>query len=316
MNLRLTIVTSLLALSAIGASAGQMISDAKSGKELKQYDEPCPPDTLAWMRLRSSYTGESDFERGDNASGDAFYNGVEANGRIPVGIAWPSVECGQWYFRYGAEYNRWDFNNDGGLPIPNTLQSFAAILAMEYVVRNETIALLEVRPGFFFEHDLDLQDFDIGVLAYAPLYNTRGDDWSFTIIGGASYRGFRSVPILPVLGFVYRTGKWTVFAVPPEPRLMYQATDRLTLWTGAELTGGSFRVDDADFQKKRNINEAVVTYSEYRAGAGFSYKFPHLTVDVGGGYAFQRKFDFHRAEEGFETDEGALYGKIELRAAF
>ena len=39
----------------------------------------------------------------------------------------------------------------------------------------------------------------------------------------------------------------------------------------------------------------------------------NVQIELGAGYAFNRKFDFHRAEEGFETDEGAPFAKLEMR---
>ena len=117
--------------------------------------------------MRSSYTGRSDFERGDDASGDSWYKHAELHHRIPLDLFdWPNIECGQWYLRVGADYRRWDFGNDGGLPIPNTLQSGAAVIGLEYVVRNQTTMLIEARPGFFFEHEVDSGNFNVPVTAY------------------------------------------------------------------------------------------------------------------------------------------------------
>jgi hypothetical protein len=39
-------------------------------------------------------------------------------------------------------------------------------------------------------------------------------------------------------------------------------------------------------------------------------------VEVVTGYAFQRDFDYHRAEESIKTDEGAPYVRAELRLSF
>jgi hypothetical protein len=310
-------VASVCAFSALPAQAGQPVKETVDPK--KNLAEPCPPDTLNWIRLRSSYTGESDFERGDDAHGDAWWGAATLMHRTPLeGFlgGWPRQECGTWYLRLGAEYERFAFSNHGGLPIPNTLQSFAGVVALEYVVRDVPIISIEARPGFYYEHDVDFDDFDVPVTAYAPLYFKQTDHWAFGLVGGVTYRSFRSTPLIPALGFVFRTGKLTVFAIPPEPRIIYAATDKLSLWVGGEISGGSFRVDSHDYKKKPALNEAVVSYSEKRVAAGFSYKWENWTIDFGAGYAFERKFDYHRAEEGFETDEGAPFAKLELRAGF
>ncbi len=302
-----------LLLTVLTASAGQPVADGKSAK--KVLSEPCPPNTLDWVTLRSDYTFESDFERGHDASGSAWSKAFEINHRIPLQLfgGWPNQDCGQWYLRLGADYNRWDFDNNGGLPIPNTLQSFAGIVALEYVVNEATGILLEARPGFYFEHHADTDDFNVPV-NFAAAYPLTDN---FFVVAGVSYNNFRTYQFLPLIGFSWKVSdRVLVRAVLPEPRITYQATDKLAFWVGGELAGGSFRTDGNEFEQKPNLKRAVVTYSEYRAAVGVAYKTGPCTIDVGAGYAFQRKFHFHRAEEGFETDEGAPFVKVELRTAF
>ena len=164
-------------LLVVPADAGEIMAPAKTFKEIK---EDCPPDSINTLILRSSYTGGSDFERGDDASGDSWYKHAELHHRIALNLfEWPNIDCGQWYLRVGADYRRWDFNNEGGLPIPNTLQSGAGIIGLEYVVQNQTTVLIEARPGFFFEHEVDSGNFNVPVTAYAPLYYKQGDQLSW-----------------------------------------------------------------------------------------------------------------------------------------
>src|SRR5687767_4229733 len=89
--------------------AGQITSDGKSGK--KAVVEPCPPTERVLISLQSSYTGRSDFDRGNNNSGDSFFKQLKADYRIPInGPSWPNEECGGWFLRLGATYARWDFD--------------------------------------------------------------------------------------------------------------------------------------------------------------------------------------------------------------
>ena len=155
-----------LLLAASAAFAGQPTTDGKASKKI--VSEPCAPSTLDWVTLRSDFVFESDFERGHDASGSAWSKEFEVNHRIPLNLlgGWPHTQCGEWFLRLGANYTRWDFDNDGGLPIPNTLQSFAAVVALEYVVADATGILLEARPGFYFEHHADVDDFNVPCLLY------------------------------------------------------------------------------------------------------------------------------------------------------
>ena len=298
---------------AANCLAGQAISDGKSdGKKI--IHEPIAPEPTWTLNLRSSYTFESDFSRGKHdPAGDSFYKAVDVNYRFPITGLSALTSDGGWYVRVGAAYARWDFDNSGGLPIPNHLQSVNAKIALEYLVKGRTGFLLETEPGVYFEDDIRGNNFDAPTkLALAhPLSDT------FTIVGGVAYSGMRSYQFIPIIGFVWQINdKWLVNMLPPEPRVIYTPSDKLSLWAGGELAGGSFRVDERQTREKKSLNNAVLDYSEWRAGAGFICHAGPCNIEFGGGYAFQRKFDFHRAEEGFETDQGAPYVKMVVSGSF
>jgi Domain of unknown function (DUF6268) len=289
--------------------AGQMISAGK-----KTMVEPCPPDPRWLVNLNSSHTFESDFERGHNARGDSWFNQFEIEHRFALeGLQWPNVECGFWYLRLGAGYARWDFDHEGGLPLPNHLQSISGTIALEYLVRGETGILLETEPGVYFEDEIGGDSFDSPTkLAVAFRLSER-----FVAVGGVSYTGLRSIQFLPIIGFVWTiSDQWKVYAIPPEPRIIYSPSDNWKFWLSAELAGGSYRTDSREVPRKPSLNNAVLTYSEWRAGAGLSYLMKGCEIELGAGYAFERKFDYHRAEEGFKTDEGAPYVKVAIKSTF
>ena len=309
--------TILGAISLAATSfAGQQISDGKSsGKKIIQ--EPIAPEAAWEVKFKTSYTWESDFSRGQQhgASGDSFYEGVKIAHRFSLGgVGLPALtNDGAWYLRVGVAWDRWDFGNSGGLPIPNHLQSVSGIIALEYMVRGQVGFLLETQPGVYFEDDIRGNNFDSPTklaLAYPVTDN-------FVIVGGVSYAGLRSIQFIPIIGFSWTINdKWKVSMIPPEPRVIYTASENLHIWAGGELAGGSYRVDERQTREKKSLNNAVLDYSEWRAGAGLTYKVGSCEIELGGGYAFQRKFDYHRAEEGFETDEGAPYVKFQVSGAF
>ena len=283
-----------------------------AGDHKKSVIETCPPNPRLVFHATSSYVFESDFERGNNASGDSLNTDIGFGYRIPLGLTSPNRECGEWFLRLGARYNRFDFDNSGDLNLPNTLQGISGVIALEYLVRGEIAILLETRPGVYFEHDIDSEDFDSPTnLAVAFVISE-----NFYGVVGATASRFRSYPILPVIGFVWRvTPQWTVRAIAPDPRIIYSPSENLSFFVGGELAGGGFRVD-GDQNRQSNLRNAVVNYSEYRANAGVIWRADRTEFELSGGYAFQRKFDFHRAEEGYATDEGAPFVKAEMRTAF
>jgi hypothetical protein len=289
--------------------AGQPVTDSK------YVQESAAPDPRLIFRWNTSYVFESDFERGHDAKGDAFSTDLELGYRIPLSLGWPDRPDGAWYLRLGARYMRFDFDNEGGLPLPNTLQGIAGVVALEYLVKGRRVILFEALPGVYFEHDISADAFDVPIKAAIPIELSD----SFAFIVGVSYVGMRSYPVLPIVGFNWRINdQWTVRAIPPDPRIIYTPRDDLNFWVGGELTGGAFRVDgrDRDHHHDGKLNNAVLTYSDWRVGAGVTCRCESLTFELSGGYSFQRKFDYHRAEEGFETDEGAPYVAMEITAAF
>jgi hypothetical protein len=82
------------------------------------------------------------------------------------------------------------------------------------------------------------------------------------------------------------------------------------------LTGGSFRTNRDDTIVPHKLSGAQVDYSDYRVGGGFIYSpCAAITIDLGGGYSLQRKFDFYRADMTYKTD-GAPYLRLEFKAKF
>jgi hypothetical protein len=304
-----SLLLALATLSLPTARAGEAMNDGK--KTVVEPTTTAVPLTL--FRLRSSYVFESDFDNSNDTAGDAWSNTFEFGQRFPLDLGWPQNPDGRWFLRLGADYTRFDFDHSGTAPLPATLQSIAGVIALEYIQAGEVGILLETAPGVYFENDVNSGTFDSPTKLAAAFPLTT----NFYLVAGGTYSGLRSYPFLPVIGAFWRINdRWTLRAIVPEPRLIYRATDRLALWVGGEIAGGSFRTDD-DQDRDPALRKAVLTYSEYRVGAGFTYgDGDRCAVDVGAGYAFERKFDYHRADEDFQTEEGAPFVKVTLRAAF
>ncbi len=297
---------------ALPAFAGEMIA-SRDGKNA--VIEPCPPVARLLFRATTSYTFESDFKNQGpirNADGDAFSNEFELGYRIRLGEGWPTERCGEWNLRLGAIYSRHDFGNSGGLPIPNHLQAAAGIIALEYLVEGQPAILLETHPGVFFENDIDGDNFDspttiVAAHRFGP---------NFTVFAGATYGQFRDYPIFPAAGFIWNVcDRFSIKAVYPTAQLIYKCSEHCEAYVGGEHVYGAFRAD-RDPTRPARLNHAVLEYYEYRAGAGLRFGNGTLTGEIGGGWAFERGFDYHRTDRAFRTDEGAPFIKAELRAAF
>src|SRR5438132_10519302 len=105
------------------------------------------------------YTFSSHFYdvRGDFGHGDSLYNDFSYAHRFLI--------KGNWYFRAGVEYERFDFGGtDNGLP--DHLQTVHALLAQEYVVHDHAGMGIEIDPGPYFQNSITTDAFDIPTKAF------------------------------------------------------------------------------------------------------------------------------------------------------
>ncbi len=276
--------------------------------EPERADKPVPLDVII---AESSYVFGSSIVW-DDASGrrlgkqDAFFAKFEYGHRLKL--------YDRWHLRLGFAYERFNFGGSRA-PVPDQLQSAAAMIGLECMHGPDTGAFLYVKPGFYTESDFDYAAFDapitvgrIWVLQEEKLYLLTG-------VNAAFLRG--RFPVLPFAGLIWIPHeKIRLMGVVPDPRLVYQATDDLELWVGGQFVGGSFRTDAQRGIRPRRLHHAQVDYSEYRAGLGLTYA-PRETVSVtlGGGCAIQRSFDFERAGKHYST-EPAPYLRVEVKAQF
>ncbi len=270
-----------------------------------------PPTTE--FSLVSDYVGNGNFDGYADAEGDAIGTAFEASYRIRLGNAWPALEDSGWYFRFGAAYKRFDFGQTGNLPLPAHLQSVGARFALEYYVKDKPGIFLEIVPSLNFEDEIGSDSLQVSGRAYASYPITP----SFIAVVGAIGSSNARHPILPAVGFIWTINpEWTVFAIPPRPRIIYSPTPALDIWAGGEIFGGVFRVD-GNTGRGPDLQNAIITYRDIRAGAGVTYRgWQPAIVELGAGYSFNRKFDYYRAEKGYAIDEGAPYVQFKVGIAF
>ncbi len=292
---------SLLALGAVSAFAGE-----------KTVIQPQTVAIYPWsLKLDAAWVGEGDTNKGGSFS--VFESRLQLAMQRPIDFL-PSLggTGGGWVLRVGAEWERFGFSHSD-VPdfLPGTLQSNAAVIGLEYRTLAGLGAIFEMRPGFYYEHHVTSDSFDVPFKA-AGVWQVND---RFALILGATYGGHRKSQFLPAAGIWWKiTDKLTLNAIPPDPRLEYQITEKARIWLGGEINGGSFRTDAG---RSDNLNAAVVSYTDYRGGAGVAWSFADgWSLDAGAGVSFYRKFDFHRAEVGVKSDDLAPYVKFSIRGEF
>ena len=290
----------LLSLALAPARAGSV--DSKFIADSQEEKTP-----LDLFKVEGSYVFESELENDGNfGDQDASEFEIEYSHRFHL--------TGRFYLRAGVNYNRFDFGSTDA-PVPNHLQSLAAVVSLEYMVGADRGAFLEVRPGFYGVDEFRHETFDIPItLARAFVLKP---EKIFLIVGAnvAFLRG--EFPVLPVVGLIWNfSDQWQLYAVVPEPRLIYRPNKKFEVFAGGQLTGGSFRTDRNDDIVPHKLSNAQVDYSDYRGEAGLTWHVAKsVDLEASGGISFQRRFNFERADEDYTADP-APFVKLSLKAEF
>jgi hypothetical protein len=220
---------------------------------------------------------------------------------------------GNWYFRAGLAYDRWDFGGtENGSPLPTHLQGIAGTLAMEYVIHNYAGAALELHPGFYYADRLRGSDsFDMPWDAFAS-FTIKKDKFYGTL--GVSGAQFYEIPVVPIVGVIWLVNdNLRLEAIFPRSSLIYTLNKDWELDAIWEIAGGGFRAGETGDPR---LSHSVIEYYENRLGGQVIYSgLKPVKITAGAGWCFERNFNFFRAHEQY-TAEGAPYLKVALTADF
>lgn len=297
-----------LLLLTIPARAG---SDGKNPPSPEASPEPASHLILSGeFDVSQSYVGSADVRRESRSYGIS-----EHDSEVKF-VLTPRTPLG--YLRLGAEWNRFSFGLSDDAPLPNTLQAINLVLGLDTRFADSILVRIEAQPGLygtFFNH-LDRGDFNVpfivgGTYIYSP---------NFQVIAGVQVDFNGKYPVFPGVGVRWKVApKLVLDAVLPTPRVEYELTKNTTLFAGADVRSGNFRVDRhyGDFHDDPRLNRALVTFSEVRVGAGLTQRLSNsLTLSADGGCQPYREFDFYRANARYRSDGVAPYGQIAVHGAF
>ena len=254
----------------------------------------------------TTYTFDSDFKESKLGHGDSLYNDFSYDHRFLI--------TGKWYFRAGVEYDRYDFGgtNNG---LPDHLQTASAHLALEYDVKDFAGISIELDPGVYFQDNVTWDAFDIPAKAYVTFPLKKDKIFAVVALGGSIYQ---DPPVAPGGGIIWIfSDKLRLQGVFPRPALIYQPNDDWEFRITGELNYTSFRTDDVlTTERKLQLHNAVVQYSEDRAGVQIAYSgLKPFKLIAGAGVTVERDFDFFRANQSKRTDP-APYIRVAAQAKF
>jgi hypothetical protein len=259
--------------------------------------------------IEGTYVGNGDVQRGPHELRD--FDESEILLRF---VLTPRIKPG--VLRLGAEWERFSFGFPDRAPLPDTLQAVSLVLGLDTQLSDSILLRFQAQPGFYGTDHFESQDVNIpfvigGTYIYSP-------DLQFVLGIGVDIE--RKYPVLPGGGIRWKIARqWVLDAVLPSPRLEFQFNKDLTFYAGGTLREMNFRVDDR-FGTTRGIprlNQAVLTYSEVRVGAGADWKVSSvITLSAEAGYQPYRDFDFYRTEVHYHHEGGAPYGTVSVHGEF
>ena len=287
------------------ASATSMLA-GPSTFEPQPSPTPSDENSRDLFSYETTYTFSSDFNESKLGDGDSLFNDFSYDHRFLI--------TGKWYFRAGVEYERYDFGGtDKGLP--DHLQAAYGHLAVEYVVKDFPGMSAEIDPGVYFQDQVSGDAFDIPWKIYVTFPLKKDKIFAVVALGGGIYQ---DPVVAPGGGIIWVfNDKLRLQGVFPRPALIYVPNDDWEFRITGELNYTSFRTDDVlTTEQKLQLHNAVVQYSEDRAGAQIAYTgIKHLKVIAGGGVTVERNFDFFRANQSKRTDP-APYVRVAAELKF
>jgi hypothetical protein len=275
--------------------------------EVQPSPTPADENSHDLFSYETTYTFSSDFKESKLGDGDSLYDDFSYDHRFLI--------TGKWYLRLGVEYERYDFNGtDNGLP--DHLQAAYAHIAYEYVVKDFPGVGIELDPGFYFQDHIDGDRFDIPIKAFVSFPLKK--DKIFAVVG-LGWSLFQDPPVAPGGGIIWLINdKLRLQAVFPKPALIYEPNDDWQFKLLGELNYLGVRTDDvvSHTEHKLDLHDAVLQYSEYRAGVQVGYSgIKHLKLSVGAGCTVERDYDFFRANQSKKADP-APYVRIAAEVKF
>jgi len=249
--------------------------------------------------LNSDYTLGSKIEKFGSFGSQAVYHyQIEALRNIHL--------FDKYYFQFGIDSERYDFSRSNGI-YPYSIASVAGEFSLSYWTGDEFFPLLKFEPGVYYTRDyITPKSLDIPIRAVAGFKVQ--DKIHFVL--GVDVDPFEQEWAIPICGVNWQINdQYNLRAVFPEPRFSYTPKKQLEFFIAADLTGGGYRNGPTNDHR---TNNALLDYSEYRAGTGVNYN-PQkgLSFEMTTGWSFARRFDYFRAGPD-DSAKGAPYVKLDI----
>jgi hypothetical protein len=216
----------------------------------------------------------------------------------------------------GVDWRRLQLGLSPGAPLPDALQSTAAVVGLDTPLGDRWRLRVEVFPGVYSDfEDIDGDDLN-APFSIELTYELQPD-----LVVGAQFSADarRDSPFVGSVGVGWRFAeRWRLALWIPRPQVEFLATERTTLFAGASLAGGTYRVA-RDFGRRvgrAQLDDTLIDYREIRVGAGARYHVAgKLALEVAGGWTVDRRFHFHQRDL-LVNGDGAPYVQCSFGLTF
>lgn len=269
-----------------------------------------PPRNGHSLPAEVSYSIGSSVHVGDNRTGtlDSLH--------LHLGYVESLRATDQFDWLVGIDWRRFQFGVSGDIPVPNTLQSAAAVVGFDWRFRDGWHARIEVLPGAYGDFS-DAQPGNFNAPFTLEVSRSVGEN----LVLGAQLLvdARRDTPVLPAGGVTWRfADRWELSVWIPRPQVEYHATPSLTFLAGASFVGGTYQVasDLGRHHGQSDLEGQLVEYREVRVGGGFRFVLlSRFNAEISGGWTIDRRFDFHRRHL-LVNGDGAPYVQASFGANF
>jgi long-subunit fatty acid transport protein len=292
------------------AGPSSTVTDSKDTKGLS-LDHP-PTLLKEDVSLDYSYVGGADLH-----SGLGGHLGEQTT-QFRYGLKAPLND--QWSLHFGLDYNRIDFGQPTGSPLPYNLQTLSFGFGANYKISDQWSVFGDVSPRLNMIdgwNQIESQDFQVGGMVGANYEFNKDLSLRF---GLGINPGETGIPVMPILGVRWRfTDLWTLNFGFPRTSVDYQILPNLRLSPiEVGFEGGSFHTNKTygSLVGMPQLNDRELDYREVRVGVGADYAITkNIHAGLTAGAVVYREFNFNDANFSPKVDP-APYVQLGVRIGF
>jgi len=247
--------------------------------------------------------GSSDFE---SFNGDASVTTWAAS----VSHSFAHDEQGTRIF-LGAETKRHDISASAGVPLPDTLESWALTAAYLKPLNREWSVFVSTKPGIYHDGSKVSRDaINVPISVFAR-YSTQPElAWTFGIMGDF----FNQNPVIPIVGVDWRFAPgWRFNVGYPWVGFGYKLGTNWEIRGGVQIQGGGYWVEQ---RVAPGVRGTLIDYREIRVAIDLVHQLsPALELQFSAGANVDRNFDYF--DSNFKLKgESAGFFSVSVRGKF